>query len=283
MQWSKEDGGKFSDGMKVKCTPEHLFLTTKGWRSAVDLKKNSRILSSLTGSLTTLMDLCIAYGQTRDTFLKAEKDYIEQFGKLLSAQYQQIVTYITKTMIPITTVSGISSVYQKKSILNFLDQITRDFQLLQEMVQKNGTPLKRVDYGTPEWHSEQSHGPNGSENRKNAFTVNKPLMLLYEEMAMSKNFATQTAKHLIIGNVKRLKEKSDVYCINVPDIHHFSLANGAVVHNSHMCDAMRYLCISLSKTRDGLTPEELEKRYQEAVLGPNAHLPSIFRDDLPRY
>lgn len=57
------------------------------------------------------------------------------------------------------------------------------------------------------------------------------------------------------------------------------------LHNwaSHASDAMRYLCISLPKTRDGLTPEELDKRYQEAVLGPNMNMPSVFRTDLPDY
>lgn len=52
---------------------------------------------------------------------------------------------------------------------------------------------------------------------------------------------------------------------------------------SHACDGMRYLCISLPKTRDGLTPEELDRRYQEAMLGPSASLPSVFREDLPPY
>jgi hypothetical protein len=60
---------------------------------------------------------------------------------------------------------------------------------------------------------------------------------------------------------------------------------GQVLHDwsSHFADAMRYLAISLPKTRDGLTPEELDKRYQEAVYGHNSNMPSVFRDDLPKY
>lgn len=53
--------------------------------------------------------------------------------------------------------------------------------------------------------------------------------------------------------------------------------------SSHWADAMRYLAISLPKTRDGLTPEELDKRYQSAMYGNNANMPSIFRDDLSGY
>lgn len=49
--------------------------------------------------------------------------------------------------------------------------------------------------------------------------------------------------------------------------------------SSHYSDALRYLCISLPKTRDGLTAEELDKRYREAVMGDQAHLPPVFRDD----
>lgn len=53
--------------------------------------------------------------------------------------------------------------------------------------------------------------------------------------------------------------------------------------SSHFADCMRYLCISLPKTRDGLSPEQLQQRYQEAVYGPNSNLPNVFRDDLPPY
>ena len=52
---------------------------------------------------------------------------------------------------------------------------------------------------------------------------------------------------------------------------------------SNAADAMRYLALGLPKTRDGLSPEDLEKRYREAYLGPNANMPSVFRDDLPQY
>jgi len=49
--------------------------------------------------------------------------------------------------------------------------------------------------------------------------------------------------------------------------------------SSHFSDAMRYLCISLPKTRDGLSPEELDKRYQEAMYGEQSGLPAMFRDN----
>lgn len=48
---------------------------------------------------------------------------------------------------------------------------------------------------------------------------------------------------------------------------------------SHGADAARYVALSLPKTRDGVTPEELDRRYNEAVLGLDANMPSFFRDD----
>lgn len=47
--------------------------------------------------------------------------------------------------------------------------------------------------------------------------------------------------------------------------------------SSHFCDCLRYLCISLPKTHDGLTPEDLERRYQNAMHGEQGNLPHIFR------
>jgi len=43
------------------------------------------------------------------------------------------------------------------------------------------------------------------------------------------------------------------------------------LHNwsSHFADSMRYLCVSLAKVRDGASPEEIDKRYNEAMYGAN--------------
>jgi phage terminase large subunit len=46
---------------------------------------------------------------------------------------------------------------------------------------------------------------------------------------------------------------------------------------SHYSDAMRYLCISLQKTRDGSSPEAVDQRFYEATMGEESNLPYIFR------
>lgn len=55
--------------------------------------------------------------------------------------------------------------------------------------------------------------------------------------------------------------------------------------NSHFADSLRYLCLALPRcSRRGTTPEELDRRYREAVLGVDqSNYPAIFRDDIPQY
>jgi len=270
---------KFSDGTIVKCTPDHLFLTTNGWKSAKDLTKGSRIQSSLTNSLNILMDLCIVYGRMRDIYLKAEKDSIEQCGKMLSAQYQKIVTYITETVTPLTTISGISNVYQPQSISNFLGLITKDLAIALETRLLNGIAQRPVAYGIKDMLKEAKDGKNGQDEQQSASSVNVAMRRLYAEMGSLRNSATQTAKPLSIGSVKMI-HREDVWDITVPEIGHFSLENGAIVHNS---DAFRYMCAALPKTKDGLSAKELDQRYRDVMLGDQAGLPSVFRTDLPDY
>lgn len=50
--------------------------------------------------------------------------------------------------------------------------------------------------------------------------------------------------------------------------------------SSHWCDAMRYLAISLPKTKDqNSSAEELNRRYYETLYGSKSSLPPVFRDE----
>ena len=53
--------------------------------------------------------------------------------------------------------------------------------------------------------------------------------------------------------------------------------------SSHFCDSIRYLAISLPKTQDGMSPGDVDRNYRKAMYGEESNMPSIFRDDLPRY
>jgi hypothetical protein len=52
---------------------------------------------------------------------------------------------------------------------------------------------------------------------------------------------------------------------------------------SHAADAMRYMCISLPKTRDGLSAEDLDRMRNEAAYGGQSNLPAFFRDGGLKY
>src|SRR5690606_29768161 len=47
--------------------------------------------------------------------------------------------------------------------------------------------------------------------------------------------------------------------------------------SSDAADAMRMLAVSLPKLRDNSSPEDLEKRYMEAVYGVNSKLPPFWQ------
>lgn len=47
--------------------------------------------------------------------------------------------------------------------------------------------------------------------------------------------------------------------------------------SSHFADSMRYLCLSLPKSRDGLTAEDYKQAYNEALYGNQAQLPRFYQ------
>lgn len=53
--------------------------------------------------------------------------------------------------------------------------------------------------------------------------------------------------------------------------------------SSHFSDSMRYLAVSLPKTQDGLSAEQIEQNYREACYGGRHNLPRFFRDDQNHY
>jgi hypothetical protein len=56
------------------------------------------------------------------------------------------------------------------------------------------------------------------------------------------------------------------------------------LHNadSHPSDSYRYLCMSLGKCRDQ-NPDDLDKRYAEAMQGSNHNIPRPFQDPNSMY
>ena len=53
--------------------------------------------------------------------------------------------------------------------------------------------------------------------------------------------------------------------------------------SSHFSDAMRYLCVSLPKTADGLTQADIDRQRNEALYGNSGPSAGFFRDDIPNH
>jgi hypothetical protein len=83
--------------------------------------------------------------------------------------------------------------------------------------------------------------------------------------------------HIDEKNCSKLIKALENYRQEWDDLH--QVYKKAPLHDqwSHGADCMRYLCLTLSKTRDGSSAEDLDKRYAEAVYGSHNNLPGIFK------
>jgi phage terminase large subunit len=230
----------FTGGYTVKCTPDHLFLTESGWKSAESLVRNSEILSTLTRLRSISMVGYTAYGRMKYIFHGAVKSFIEPYGNLHLGLYLKNAISIIWIVILKTTglttlnawmVANISSHPMqpiRRSLVSGCSQNQREKRLL------NGTNLLREGYGINATPNEANHGQNGSVKNCTARNAVLNSMLWLGKAAIRKFTAQQSAVTLTIESVRHLSENDDVWCITVPDDSSFSLSNGAVVHN---CDA----------------------------------------------
>lgn len=265
----------FQDGTKVRCTPDHMFLMENGWRSAEHLLPYSEIRSSLMQEPNTLMVNSTDSMDILNTIKREVAHYIEMSGLMLSDLYQKVVIFIISILIPRIINSTIYNVSQHQNIERYLGQITKVLVKNAEMQQLHGMLLKLGICGIRDWHYEQEIGKNGSVKNDHVFNVKSYSTVLSEQMDVNRSSAIPTVKPCIIEKVESLHYLEDVYCITVPDAGHFSLSNGAIVKN---CDAFRYMCQGLHKTKKGLTPEDFEKAKAKALYGGN---PS-FNNMVPR-
>jgi hypothetical protein len=236
----------FNDGNTVKCTPDHLFLTDKGWKYARDLRKDSLIQSTLTLSHFISRVVSTVCGPMRDILQKAEAGFIGTFGRQHLEEFQMDATFITgiqtQRTIAFQTLSALihQSICQKHG-KNTKVTSTITSQTPQEIWLLSGTDQKLVACGTVEWQKKQKAGQNGKEVKSRVYGAVSLMSALIEKMVSVKNFVIRIARPLTIASVKELNETADVWDITVPNVGNFSLANGAIVHNS---DAWRYLSLS---------------------------------------
>lgn len=97
----------FADGQKVRCTPDHLIMTTKGWKPAVDcLDAFGYFVTQMEEARWSeteygLMD-SFTIGMADTIVAQKVRAYIKRFGENIMAQFQKAIVSITKMAIGAT-------------------------------------------------------------------------------------------------------------------------------------------------------------------------------------
>jgi phage terminase large subunit len=243
---------RFTSGYTVKCTPEHLFMTASGWKSAELLTPGTLIQSGLTRLLSISMVVSTVYGQAKHICAQVVGRSIGTLGNQLSARYQPDAMCTTGMETHGTTLSLISNAYQGESIYRPLGSrfIKADLsQLRPERQQQHGTAQRPVGSGTSDRLSVARRGRVGSAKKNHANGAKSRFRRLFEQVVGAANSAVSRARAPRIMSVVRLPERSDVCCLHVEDGNWFCLENGAVVHNSHPADALRTLAVGIKEPR----------------------------------
>ena len=256
----------FSDGTTVRCTPDHLFLTVKGWRSAKSLKKGTQIQSTLTHSHNISTAASTAFGRVRDTILAVARNFTATCGVWRMEKSLMDVISTIKTGILAIMRYPILNVFLQVSTFHALGRRIQIFTEVSlpspEPKLPNGIGRKRGDFGIVGTPRGNGHGRYGKERKLNANGVRRNSWHWLGRGEQIRDSAHLTAKPLFIDNVEELDDREDVWCLTVPEEHVFSLANGAVVHN---CDAIRYMAVSFV---DEIPEEEEDNNHFTAFGGP---------------
>ena len=245
----------FCDGLTVRCTPEHLFLTGEGWKYASSLLPGFEILSSLTFSRGISMAGFTARGRVRDTLLVAAGCFTGTFGKGLLAQSHQAAMSTTGMVTSTTLCWAISNAYQARSTYPSAGTTTRRIErsispMMRAIGLLSGIAQKLGGFGTVGRRNARKAGPSGSASLACARGVVGFFSRLFGRTGTNSDTARTTARPRRIERVRPLAYLEDVWCLTVPGEESFSLSNGAVVHNSsNAADGFRYLAVGHKTAR----------------------------------
>ena len=246
-----------SDGLIVRCTPEHLFLTMdNGWTSAGDLRPGSLIRSSLTPLRNTSRVGSIVSTAAKSISRRAESACTWLFGRALSGLCLAAATSTIGTTSPFITGWLTSNAYPRPSTCPEPGTERRRtlLSILATMLgprQRLGTGPRRAGSGISAWQRGPRVGRNGSEQSASVSTAGMWSRCWSAALATLRNIVPRRVKPLHIASVSPLTTLEDVWCLTVPDGHMWSLENGAVVHNSsHPADMFRYAAVSEEQMRN---------------------------------
>jgi hypothetical protein len=256
-----------SNGGIIRCTPDHEFLTTKGWVRAEYLIGEKLCNQSLLVQLSKNISVKnIIYAAI--TFNLKELDCIEKFGKINMGKFQKGLLYIILIMIKLITKLKTLSLCGKENIQHIMVTIEKICQGLQLKHLKNGIQAKLVKNGmkniiktlsiccikklkTIAPNVAKSTSEQTPEKINFAQETVSQTIEDYRGLTMRKELALYVGRSLgLIGTKKRkhvenyavrvltltIDSIEPVYCLTVPDFGMFSVS-GLIASN---CDATGY-------------------------------------------
>lgn len=268
----------FSDGSEVRCTPDHRFMTARGWVQAKDLEGQAILSLQGIGLKSLMASDTIAAGTTINA---RELDCIGRYGRRHAVKSLRASTSTISTTTAATIASQISNVFRRKSISEegterLLRRALWSTSKRQSRLRERGMVAPKVCGGINRTMSEtlicftrssQSSATNAGwdsrQEKAGSVPTNasrhggarrgpttKPGFARYagrntrsivtrgRSTVRGLAVASPAAENGLVCREVSLAGRADVYCITVPSTGNFALANGAIVSNC--ADSVRY-------------------------------------------
>lgn len=257
-----------SDGYTFNCTANHPILTSGGMYVRLDnLQVGDKVcvlkclpIESKDGTIKTI-------GFVANTTNAVASVCIELFGSITTALSQMVTTFITKTKTVTTTILKTLNYYIKANICDII--CMKGFQLKKACKrignqlnwQLNqlglGIPAKKEKNGTAKRQKAESTLLNTIKHA-NAVECNLKQQLIKQNIVPTN--AVLPLGELTILSITALKAKKSVYNLSVPEVEHYCLGNGLIVHNC--ADELAYSLVSRPMLMDRNT--YINQKYDEA-------------------
>ena len=252
----------FSNGVSFRATPDHKFLTTRGWIKLENILlgydcviQSDICIMSYLRLFKNLMGKDITYAA--HIFKNKARDFILWFGIITMGKYLRDFMYTIGIMIgqimifPILRLNPDMSIYlyTQEHQKHESDQEKNVTRL--DIFQQNGINRNRERNGIQKWR--EILLKTGSGLKSIVWSVINRLKFL-NNLLIEKNTVLTIVK-LIPG------EEEWVYDLSVPDTEHFTIEGGIVVHNC--ADVDRYMLMSLHE-RKGIKPlSDVERKLKQ--------------------
>jgi phage terminase large subunit len=247
---------------------------------------------------------------------KSQDHCIERSGSFIKAKYHPDLKFIisTKTLKIISL--KIFNCFQRKNIMRCIYRILTgrkdkrkilcNSQVL-EINQKNGMVVNKGLLGIGDMHINLYQQLKGLNINVDAACAKKNLTVEQKQqntVQVGANLSIVGFKEKILRNALVVFVRGYSFVTNIFLRRHVvkNVARNQVLHQEHVydltiendncyyangylvsnCDAVRYMCQAIHKTKRGMTSEEFDRAKAEALYGSKNQLPRFFNND-PRY